>query len=115
MPLINISDIIRASDSTYLVDNARVKKLNAYLLIYLLTSSRGLQLLRLRRSDPLRQICLGSVEVRYPLTHVFGLTVNNLGVRLRQTFNFPFLKMKCGGGHSTYFLCNTESGVTHEL
>ena len=36
MPSINTSDVTRASDSTYYVDIARVKKLNTYLLTYLL-------------------------------------------------------------------------------
>ena len=36
MPSINTSDVTRASDSTYYVDIARVKKLNTYLLTYLI-------------------------------------------------------------------------------
>jgi hypothetical protein len=39
MPSINTSDITRASDSTYFVDIARVKKLYTYLLTYLIVAA----------------------------------------------------------------------------
>ena len=40
MPSINTSDVTRASDSTYYVDIARVKKLNTYLLTYFVKFSK---------------------------------------------------------------------------